>query len=225
MSTHAFDCGDFDRLLPDLLEGTLGARDRDTAESHAEACDRCGGLLADLTRIRDEAADLPALNPSRDLWDGIASRIDQPAFQFPTHARMSGWTPRRMFAAAAVLVAVTAGTTWTIARQNYPSGVYGDPQIAAGFAETPGGQVRRVSDAYEGEIAELRAILAERPPAVDDATLQVIDANLRMIDDAIARARSALAASPESSFFVQQLADAYDMKLTTLRRIAALPQG
>ena len=70
------DCDGFAAVLADYLEGDAPDAVRAAVEAHAEECAACGALLADLRAIPIEAAVLPALVPSRDLWSGIAERID-----------------------------------------------------------------------------------------------------------------------------------------------------
>jgi hypothetical protein len=87
-------------------------------ERHAATCVRCSGLLADLASIRRDAAALPELVPSLELWPEIEARIQAPviALDQPRSSR-SAWdrgASRRLWwlgAAAAALVAVTAGVT------------------------------------------------------------------------------------------------------------------
>ena len=47
-------------------------------EAHVASCVRCTALVRDLERIRAGAGELPELTPSRDLWSGIADRIETP---------------------------------------------------------------------------------------------------------------------------------------------------
>ena len=70
------DCDGFAAALADYLEGDAPDAVRAAVEAHAEDCADCSALLADLRAIRAHAAALPALAPSRDLWSGIAERID-----------------------------------------------------------------------------------------------------------------------------------------------------
>ena len=69
-------CDDFAEAVADYLEGDASDGIRSAVESHASSCADCRQLLDDLGRIRAEAAALPALVPSRDLWQGVADRID-----------------------------------------------------------------------------------------------------------------------------------------------------
>jgi hypothetical protein len=112
-------CARFDDQLAALLEGELPGEERMAVEAHVATCARCGQLLADVRGIVRDAAVLPELTPSRDLWDGIAARIQAPVVELE-HRQARGvvrrgpsW--RLAAAAAAVLVALTALTTWQLA--------------------------------------------------------------------------------------------------------------
>src|SRR3981081_2808113 len=78
MTNSDMTCEAFDAALPDYLEGTLDGSLRASVERHLRECVRCTGLVRDIENIRDEAAALPDLVPSRDLWAGIESRIAAP---------------------------------------------------------------------------------------------------------------------------------------------------
>jgi hypothetical protein len=77
--------------------------------------------------------------------------------------------------------------------------------------------------AYDREIARLRALVEERRGDLDSATVAVIEKNLRVIDDAIAQSRAALARDPRSGFLTEQLTNALDRKVELLRTAALLP--
>ena len=221
---HPMTCDEFDALLPGLLEGTLDVVARQAAEAHAEDCGRCRELASDLQELRSEAARLPALAPSRDLWDGIAARIEAPAIAIGGHAPRRWWqVPSRLGAAAAVLIMATAGVTWTlVARKSAgpPVSIVAVPVEPAVATATP---AVNVAAAYDRQIAELRAVLAGRRDTLDTATARIVATNLRVIDDAIARVTIALDSAPANLSLSQQLARAYDMKLNTLRQLAAMP--
>ena len=146
MDQTRMTCDRFDELLPDYLEGTLGARDVAALEGHAAACERCAALLADLNGIRTAAAALPELVPPRELWDGISTRIAAPVI--PLESAGSGrhpvrrpyprvWSPAWLGAAAVALVAVTAGVTYELTiRANGKTA----PVVVAGAGSPQGGQ-------------------------------------------------------------------------------------
>ena len=115
MTSSNMTCEAFDAALPDFLEGTLGEDQRAAVDGHLSECVRCASLLRDLENIRKDAAALPDLVPSRDLWSGIESRIAAPVMPLATRP-----SPRRRVAplwmgiAAAALIVSTAGVTYLL---------------------------------------------------------------------------------------------------------------
>ena len=75
MTSSIMTCEAFDAALPDYLEETLDDGARAVVRKHLSECVRCASLVRDLEKIRKDAAALPDLVPSRDLWQGIESRI------------------------------------------------------------------------------------------------------------------------------------------------------
>jgi anti-sigma factor RsiW len=138
MTNSIMTCEAFDAELPDYLEGTLGAEVRARADQHLRECVRCASLVRDLDNIRQEAAALPDLVPSRDLWAGIEARIAAPVIPLKTRPdnqrRMS---PAWMGIAAAALIVATAGVTYTLTARSLISG---NPNAVAqaGSAQTQG---------------------------------------------------------------------------------------
>jgi hypothetical protein len=276
-------CDRFDELLPDWLEGTLPASLRLEADRHRAECARCAALASDLQEIAHTAAALPRLRPDRDLWAGIAERIEPTVVPLDVRRVAADATPRRTYtftrrwlgAAAAALVAVTSGITYIAVRPDgrtappstassatpAPTRVAtADTQAAAPSAGAPsstdtaaesrvpdrGEPTRRgrgTSDArlasrsdaadaalvaaaatYDREIASLRAIVTRRRADLDSGTVAVLERNLRIIDQAIAQSRAALARDPRSQFLGEQLTRALDSKVELLRTAALLPQ-
>jgi putative zinc finger protein len=123
MTNSNMTCEAFDAALPDHLEGTLDERLRASVAKHLSECVRCASLVRDLDKIRKEAAALPDLVPSRDLWQGIEARIAAPVI--PLTARPE---PKRRFApawmgvAAAALILITAGITYTLTARSFQGG-------------------------------------------------------------------------------------------------------
>jgi hypothetical protein len=114
MTHPTITCERFNEHLADFLERAMSEPTRAAMESHAVGCEDCGPLLGDLRRLRIDAANLPELVPSRDLWSGIASRIEAPVLSLPGSGsvRARRWTnPLVLGLAAAGLVAITATVT------------------------------------------------------------------------------------------------------------------
>jgi hypothetical protein len=138
MTNSDMTCEAFDAALPDYLEGTLDGSLRASVERHLRECVRCAGLVRDLENIRDEAAALPDLVPSRDLWTGIEGRIAAPVIPLaarpePRRRRVPAW----MGIAAAALIVSTAGVTYLLTARSLRPVV--DPRVALGTfpSQTP----------------------------------------------------------------------------------------
>ena len=244
---------EFEAALPDLLDGSVDAATRARIDAHLLDCADCTALLADLKQIRAEAGKLPLLTPSHDLWSGIESRIEAPIVQLPVHTAapteagseivvmpaaprhvtvLRGKARWQLAAAATILIAATAGVTWRVTRSlaqrplEFSAAQLADTGFAAAMANTQNVRKSRpaLNQTYEGEITTLRTLVDARRAELDSATVAIIEKNLKVIDDAIAESKAALAKNPASAFLLDRLTDAYDSKLRTLRAIAAMPQ-
>ena len=114
MTEQPMTCDTFDQRLQGLLEGDLAGADQARVRNHAAACTRCAGVLHDMESIRAQAAALPDMMPSRDLWVGIESRITAPVVALPASrvARRTFARPMWLAAAGLALVAGTSAITY-----------------------------------------------------------------------------------------------------------------
>ena len=84
-------CEHVDAVLSAWLEGDLGGDERRAVDVHLRECLRCASLVRDIQNIRLDASKLPELEPSRDLWEGIAARIEAPVIELkPRQAAAPG---------------------------------------------------------------------------------------------------------------------------------------
>jgi hypothetical protein len=162
------DCDGFAAALADYLEGDAPDAVRAAVEAHLELCADCRTLLGDLQTIRHDAAALPALTPSRDLWSGIAERIDAPVIPLGRPARTivatrRSWT--RPAIAAAALVVVTAGIAHYATRMKY------DPTLTADTSRTTAPVVAESLPAPMREVAVAPAIGQPAPDAGGETTI------------------------------------------------------
>jgi Putative zinc-finger len=132
MTNSNMTCEAFDAALPDYLEGTLDNSLRAAAQEHLRECVRCTSLLRDIENIRNEAAALPELVPSRDLWQGIEGRIIAPVIPLASRPeRQRRFAPAWMGVAAAALIVSTAGITYMLTVRTFrPAGGGTVAQIA-----------------------------------------------------------------------------------------------
>jgi hypothetical protein len=111
MTTNAINCGIFNDRLMAYLEHEVDDASRAALERHALSCDDCGELLADLRKLHVDTANLAELTPSRDLWSGIAARIEAPVVSIgrmddaAVSARTRRWGSRAAIAASLVAAA------------------------------------------------------------------------------------------------------------------------
>ena len=123
MTNSNMTCEAFDAALPDYLEGTLAEPLRAAVSKHLGECVRCTSLVRDLQKIEKEAAALPDLVPTRDLWQGIEARIAAPVIPFATRPeRQKRFVPGWMGVAAAALVVSTAGITYMLTARSLKPG-------------------------------------------------------------------------------------------------------
>jgi len=92
MTMPAMNCDVFTDRLMAYLEHETDDPMRVAMDKHALECHDCGPLLADLRKLRADAAKLPELKPSRDLWSGIAARIEAPVVPIGVRERSSAKT-------------------------------------------------------------------------------------------------------------------------------------
>lgn len=119
MTKTPMTCDRVDAALAAYFEGELPLAARRAVDVHLGECLRCAGLVRDIEAIRRDAANLPELVPPRDLWADIAARIEAPVLRLerPVEQRSPARRPWWLAAAAAGLVAVTAGITYTLTMQ------------------------------------------------------------------------------------------------------------
>ena len=133
------DCDGFAAELADYLEGDAPDAVRAAMETHAAVCADCRQLLEDIGTIRDEAAALPTLTPSRDLWSGIADRIEAPVIPF--EKKRSTIVVRRTWmrpaVAAAALVVFTAGITYGVTKKYFDNPASTPPALPGVVATGP----------------------------------------------------------------------------------------
>ncbi|HEX5724633.1 MAG TPA: zf-HC2 domain-containing protein, partial [Longimicrobiaceae bacterium] len=73
MTTHPAEA-----VLHEHADGRLDAADADAVERHLAACAPCRERVERIRTLRARLAALPrAAEPRRDLWAGVATRLDE----------------------------------------------------------------------------------------------------------------------------------------------------
>ncbi len=212
-------CGTMDEVrLNDYVDETLDAGTRRSIEGHLGECAACRALVDDLRSLRSAAARLPrSIDPSRDLWPELERRIG--------HASAAGekgrpW--RGILAAAAAVVVLAAGAALLLDRASGPphgalrpeAGTRGDAMRAS---------LREAEADYERVSADLETLLRQRRSRMSPATVDVIERNLAIIDEAFWEIRTALENDPRSAAHRALLTSLCRQKMMLLEQATSLP--
>lgn len=216
--------------LSDYLDDELQDGERAAVEAHLRACRECTAVLHDLQRVVARAQGAAAVTrpPLTDLWPGVAGRIErirqphrlaftigQLAAAAALVAIVSGAVAIRLLGPAA---AQRTGQVAAVAPSDAPL-----PAAAAAADDAPrAAQISLADDQYDAAVADLEKALKAGRGRLDQSTIDVVEHNLQIIDQAIAQARDALAADPANAYLSGHLVEARRRKLDLLRRAAAL---
>ncbi len=232
MTYDKHDCDLMCERLAAYLERELAPDEQAAAARHLAECGSCAEVLAELRAITADAATMPLLAPSRDLWAGVASRISTPVTQFgsaPAAMRRAPRRPWQFAIAAAALIAATGGTTYVLTTRSggaiAPAALVVPAPVASPVISPVANTKKELSAArvYDREIALLDSLVHTRRESLDPKTIAIIERNLRIIDKAIAESRQALARDPESPLLSNQLDNVLGSKVELLRTVAFLP--
>lgn len=154
--------------------------------------------------------------PERDLWAGIAERIQAP--------QSRRWTPMFAQAAAVVLlVGASSAITYVVVKEPIPGPVIATTEMV--FEQASFGNRYNLGagfqDARNGLVAELEIELARLAP--EDQ--QDIQTNLTLIHDAINSTNNALEEDPENTLLQERLLKMYREELALLRRVSGLTRN
>lgn len=229
MMTHR-DCT---ALLDDFVDGELAPDHRRTVEEHLLDCERCRTEVNALLELRDRARALPReLQPERDLWAGIAARLDarspqQRAAAIPIRRaadrRRLVVLDRSALAAAAVIVIAFSSLFALFGTRGGAGGLgLGLADAADQRPVTALAAFEPTEEEYLGTLESLVLQLESRREALSPATVAVVEENLRIIDGAIVEIRSALEAEEKSTELPLLLSGVYRQKVELLQTVLQL---
>jgi len=203
--------------LSAFLDDELTRDEREAVEAHLSACAACRDVLEELREVTRRARQLDDRPSARDLWSGIADRLEPRRAASIWRRRLTFTLPQAV-AAGLALAILSGGAVW-LSRVDRTARPGAGP--GAGAAP-PVVRVNLADESYDHAISDLEAVLADGRARLDPRTYAVIERNLRTIDRAIADARRALEADPGNVYLNNHLATARQRKLSLLRRATAL---
>jgi anti-sigma factor RsiW len=218
-------CQELDARLDDWLDGALAPDEAALVEAHLAGCAACRDEERKLRQLLARATTLPRqLTPPRDLWPGIERQIGR-----QRGLRMLfGWTPSLALATAAVVVIGVFAVLW-----NSGQGAVQSVEIPAA---TPDPRVVEVSTGepvadpllaqaerdYEKAANALLEALQQRRGAMAPEDFDRLQANLQVIDRALAEVRQALVKDPANAELSRMLVSTHRKKVDVLRRVVRL---
>jgi hypothetical protein len=222
--------------LADYVDGLLSETERREVERHLAGCAACRADVDAIRRLQAAAHALPReIQPPRDLWAGIAGRIGAapgaetgPAndvgvirFDFRRRAHSARWMSPGMLAAAAIVLIVLSSAVTALLVRTGPGGVEGGIAAGGTGSPAPAGSALIAFEPAEQEIIEtveqLRVALETQRDRPSPATVAVVEENLRIINQAISEARTALEADPNNRDLTFLLMDVYRKKVDLLQ--------
>ena len=233
--------------LSDYMDGTLPLAEAERVKRHLAGCPDCSALRSELGAVVAAGRALGPIEPSRDLWPGIAAgigvnraghgagpsittlRTSERRARGKARASRSSWpwSSRTLLAAAAVvLVTVSASLAW------WGRGAVMSPVDSASTGLSGLGSVRpaatpaqaSLSASLAQELQELEAMFGVMRERLDPGTVEVLERNLLLIERAIEDSYQALALDPENDFVREHLERTHERKRDTLREVSRLTE-
>jgi hypothetical protein len=209
--------------LSELADGDLAPDVSAGVERHLAGCAACRAELARLRAVLDRAAALPpAIDPPPDAWSTLRGRLrTQPA----SASLRGGWARAWGLRAAAALLLVAGSSALTVlaVRGWAPTRVAAVRPGPASVTPAVPAAVQAVERSYAEALDELAVTLRAQRGALAPETIATLERTLRVIDEAIAEARAALAADPGNDTLLDVLTANYEQKVQLLRRASELP--
>lgn len=209
-------CAEARERLDDYVDGELSGPDLHEVELHIASCPACREEERELRLLLAHAAALPKeVSPSRDLWPALSAEI-------AAGPRVLPFVPRRVvyggLAAAAVVVMALV-----VARGGPGPQAPGEPSARAiPAAASPGTDLNEAEADYDRATNALLATLQDHRDHLAPETIQSVERNLAVIDEALAEVRAALDKDPGNAELTRMLAATHRKKVDVLRRVVKL---
>ena len=211
MTTNITSCAAFHERLMAYLEDETDVGTRAAVERHAASCAECGAVLADLRQLRNDAANLPELVPSRDLWSGIAERIEAPVVPIDPRAPVV----RRFRARRAWQVGLIAASLAGAAAVGYVAGRRPMTEGTVRIARDSGASPTR-----EPSVPEPATVVAAAPVSSESPVSAPATAGARRASpDTASPPGAAPAGAVGTQLVVATLTADYDREIARLTRL------
>jgi hypothetical protein len=214
-------CERYLTAINERVDGTLGPIRGAELDLHLEGCEDCRALLADLQAIADAGRALPVLAPPAHVWSQIAG-------QLRAERRVPAAPPRRqarqsytMLALAATLALAVGGSLFVLFPRQAPVA----PAVTETADQHPQADNAAAGSSVQGAAGEFdRAAEHVRKglELLDPETAARVEQDILVMDQALASARKAVAADPQSEAANNSLYGTLKQKIKFLHDTIAL---
>jgi anti-sigma factor RsiW len=205
-------CNEVDDRLDDYVDGSLREGELQEVEMHIASCAACRDAERHLRLILAQASALPReVAPPRDLWAGIAERIEA-----ERRARAAWWGPVGLAVAATLVV----GIATALLHRSDPASVTPAPMTTPVSLDST--SIGTAEQEYEQAATALLAALQGRRDTLSPETLASVEKNLLVMDQALGEVRAALGRDPGNPELTRMLVSTHRKKVETLRRVVRL---
>ena len=214
-------------LLDDLVDGRLSEAQQVDVSEHLAGCAACRERFNEVEQLLARVDGLPrSVEPPGDLWPAIAPRLLPRPPRATESAAWPGWL--RQAAAAMLFMALGAVLSQILLPgwRSEPVAWLGGTPAPAAQLTTPRDSIDRRADFAAAEADYLRAkeslwsaVYASRDTASQE-TREVVERNLRVIDQAIRELRQALQDDPGNPQLENLLLAQHRNEIDLLQRLA-----
>lgn len=226
------NCELFESRVSEWIDAQLPPDEHVRMTQHAEECARCRALQQQLRLLVSQLQELPqSIEPPAATWPAVRARLEESPQAAP---RASRW--QWLVLAAAVLVGVVGLTAWQRSAVVPPP----SPELRAASA-TQNPTAQQIADALRQPVevplpaelaavdialkdarAQLEKVLQQQRRSLSPDTVQIVERNLRVMEDATREIRVALSRDPGSSSLRQMLVASHRRQLDMLQQVTRM---
>ena len=210
------NCSEMEKLLDLYVDGELEPGRRAEVRAHVDGCADCRAGLEERRELARAVEQLPReLAPTRDLLPGIRRATVQ--------RRRPLWFWAGM-AASLVALSTVAWVTLRAPEKTETAGRITVPDLPQPWSVARVNQLEfeMAEEEYELAAERLLQLLEEREDSLSPETLELVEENLRIIDQAIDEVRDALESAPEDPANGHALNALHRQKVEFLWRLSRL---
>ncbi|MEP6491499.1 MAG: hypothetical protein ABJF01_02395 [bacterium] len=209
-----------------VADGTLDPQRSEEIAAHLGVCASCAADVARLEKLMRRLHDAPVASapssaPLDEMWSDIRARIEQTKIVPLAPLGLAGAVTDRTAAVRRrslwLSASLAAAAVIFIIFERMPRGAQPDDSAPASNG-IPMSVVAESSRVYEQEANTLLNDLELQRSLLRPQTAEAIDHDLRIIDQAIAELKDAIAHDPNNRSLRQLLASSYRQKVELLKR-------